>query len=246
MAKQCGISFVSYIIKDDLPSLTLLPTGLSIILGHTATVLLTTDRNAQGANLLPVIKTLLDGELQRYRETMSDSLTRNSAPIVFLTFWHLRLLMKSSLQTTDDAERAELINQATPCVSVLAEVRHRSPLDHHFSGLAVMVLRELHGIESTREEAERNLKIMLDIHSSATNWNAAVRESINRTLSNSANSHATTAAQGLQHLADLATAGEAGIAEVAADLRPESVAGPAPSIDVGSIARGGFLNGLTN
>lgn len=122
-----------------------LPSGLSIILGHTATVLST-----PGAELVPFMSTLLNGELQRFREAMPDSLTRNATPMVFLAFWHLRLLIQSSTPSND---RADLINQATPGVAVLAEIRHRSPLDHYFSGLAMLILSELYNIESTRDEA---------------------------------------------------------------------------------------------
>jgi beta-lactamase class A len=72
--------------------------------------------------------------------------------------------------------------------------------------------------DSTRTEAEGGLKSLMENRIAPSAWDSTIRDMISNrkqtvvaTLASSAESqHASTAAQGLQHLAELATANEEG------------------------------------
>jgi hypothetical protein len=84
--------------------------------------------------------------------------------------------------------------------------------------LAALALLELTEHDSTRDEAEKGLHAMVESSIAPSTWDAAIREIVARRkkwdsnvvapvnkLSTAESEQAAVAAQGLQHLADLAT-----------------------------------------
>ncbi len=197
--------------------------GISSILGHLATVLVApSDITMAGSKTAPIIGMLLTGELERYREMLPSAITHTTAPIVYLAFWHIRLLVKRASAST---EPSDLLDPAMQLAFILAHSTVISPLAHHFGVLAAVTLLDLVQVESTREEAERGLKLISEARTLAPAWDAAIRDMILRKQHgfssgnvSTASQHALTASQGLQHLADLATASEGGRSE----SRPEA------------------------
>ena len=92
-----------------------------------------------------------------------------------------------------------------------------TPLTYHSTTLAALTLAELTKYHATRSEAEKGLQLLLENRIAPSNWDNAVRDFIaNRkpaTGSVAESKHSLTArqaSQGLQHLAELATATEEG------------------------------------
>jgi len=125
-----------------------------------------------------------------------------------------------------------------------------SPLTKDFATLSVVSLLEGLEKEGVKDEAGRELKLMLSSPSRpAGSWDPALRELVVKKVGGAPaaaaaapSAAALTASQGLQHLADLATAGDAG-REVVAE-RPEGVAAVQTSWDAAAITRNGFLSVL--
>ena len=129
-----------------------------------------------------------------------------------------------------------------PAMRIVALLTHNtsfmSPLTHHATVLAASTLIELTNIDNTKDSAEGSLRDLLENRIAPSGWDAAVRDMIaskcNQVSSAGAGSaesqHALTASQGLQRLADLATATEGDRADaVTGEGRKESEqANPAP------------------
>jgi hypothetical protein len=233
--------------------------GLSSILGHIATVLIASaDITSSISTAAPIINTLLVGELERFRESFPAPITPSSTPLLHLAYWHIRLLMK---RASPAAEPAELLNPAMQLTSILtSNPTLVSPLIHHFTALAALTLLDLLDVEGTREEADRGIQMILENRSSPSGWDAVINDAIHKKQHSSlsgaaaaaASQHALTASQGLQHLADLATATEVGRPESLNETRPDQ--GPsAPSGTQGqaqqnwdstALTRGGYLSAL--
>jgi beta-lactamase class A len=81
-----------------------------------------------------------------------------------------------------------------------------------------LTLIKLTEYESTRADAEGGLKILMETRIAPSAWDSTIRDMISNRkhaivlslTSNTESQHASTAAQGLQHLAELATANEEG------------------------------------
>lgn len=138
-----------------------------------------------------------------------------------------------------------LTNKATPI----------TPLSHNFAVLSALSLLDLLDIDSTREEADLGLKMILDSHASTPGWDTTIRDTILKKQHSmsagsavaAASQHALTASQGLQHLADLATASEAGRTEVLSEVRPDTASIAAPkgrAFNATALTRGGYLGML--
>jgi len=208
------------------------------------------DITVAGSGSAPIIGTLLRGELERFRESLPNSLTPTSAPVVHLAYWYMRLLIK---RATPADEASELLEPAMQLVSLLTtNPPIATPLVHHFTVLAVISLLDLLDVDSTRDEADRGLKLFLDSRTAPSAWDAAVRDAVlkkRHSLSagntTAASQHALTASQGLQHLADLATAGEAGRTEVLSEARPEvSTGSKGNDWNSTALTRSGYLSVL--
>lgn len=162
-------------------------------------------------------------------------------------------------RATPGTDPLELLEPAAQNLSVLAATPLlASPLLQHFMTLASITLIELLDHESTRDESDRALKSLLDSPPrSAGVWEKSLRDLALKRIGAMSpvtvpapvpSAAALTASQGLQHLADLATAGDAGRGEVGEGRVEGAVAtgGSAQAIswDPASITRGGFLSVL--
>lgn len=195
--------------------------GLALILGQVAGALVyreQADVTSVFSSTAPpiVISNLLFGQIERFRESFPSSVTPTSSPVCHLAYWHTRLLIK---RTGPQDDPSDLLQLATEVIKLLAaNPTLVTPITHHFTSLAAITLVDLLDTEFTREGAEHNLKIITDSHIAPSGLDIEIREMINKkngggqsaSTNPAANQHALTASQGLQHLADLATATDAG------------------------------------
>ena len=135
-------------------------------------------------------------------------------------------------------EPQDLCNAAMPIVVQLTNNTGLvSPLTHLATAFAAVALIQCTESEHTRKEAEGGLSALLDGRIAVSGWDASIRDMIVKNKYSSqtsgaggaagANSgtsqHADIASQGLQHLAELATATEEGKAEGSTgEVRKES------------------------
>lgn len=179
---------------------------------------------------------LLRGELERCRESFPLTFFPPSkSPLIHLCYWYLRILQE--LQR-DPSETDEVM---IPALHIVTQLTHNasfvSPLTHHATALVAWTLIEFTGYDKTKETAEGGLRALVENHIAPSGWDATIRDLIvsklaSSTASGSAESqHALTASQGLQRLADLATATEEDRADATtAEIRKESEpANPAPA-----------------
>jgi hypothetical protein len=110
----------------------------------------------------------------------------------------------------------------SPAMNLVTQLIHNSnlnsPLTYYSTTLTALTLNELREYDDTRPEAESGLKSLLESRIAPSSWDTAVREFIANkkaqpagTLPSSSTTeskHSLTASQGLQHLAELATATE--------------------------------------
>ncbi|TVY85080.1 putative transcriptional regulatory protein [Lachnellula suecica] len=195
---------------------------LSMILGHfaEAALVVPTDLTALIVPPIQLVGTLLRGELERWRESLPQTFfPPSNSPLVHLCYWNLRILMELRLP---ESEPQDLLAIAVQIVTQLTNNSNLiSPLTYHSTALATLTLVELTSLESSKEEAEKSLQSLRQTRIAHSAWDEAIREMINRKQSPATtileSQHALTASQGLQRLADLATATEEGRDPVAAD-----------------------------
>jgi hypothetical protein len=189
--------------------------GLSIILGHYSSLTTApTEIPSLGVPPFAILGTLLRGELERWREVLPDSLA--NSPLIHLSYWYLRITVELKQADSDSA------SLLTSAMRIVAQLTHNptlvTPLTYHPTVLATLTLIKLTDYDSTRAEAESGLKTLMENRIAPSAWDSTIRDMISNrkqigvaTLTSSAESkHASTAAQGLQHLAELATANEEG------------------------------------
>ena len=182
----------------------------------------------------------MTGELERFRESLPTTLTTATAPFTHLTYWHVQLL---TLRATPGTPQPSLLHPALQIATILGAAPP-SPLHVHFATLASATLLELLDNDTTREEAERTLRVLFEgPPRQAAPWDKSLRDLVlrhTRAASPAAPSAAAlTASQGLQHLADLATAGET------VETKEGSGATAGVSWEPAAITRGGFLSVLS-
>jgi hypothetical protein len=235
-------------------------TGLSIILGHIAELnIMPTELPTFSAH--PLTRTLLRGEIERWREDLSEHLAVSSnAPLIHLSCWLLRALKEL---VSHDSDPMELLNCAKSIVRELTgNPNFISPMTHHFTTVVALILEELKTLDSTKKEAEQSLATLRESRLPRTGWNGAIREyigpnpnsnvaAINSTPQSTASHHVLTASQGLQRLADIATAAggtrDAGTDESRTEPEKNNTApstGPPPVLcqHLRNLIRGGYLN----
>lgn len=149
--------------------------------------------------------------IENYREDLPAHIEPASHPMVHLAYWHCKLLVTL---LRPGATPAETMWPTKELVSLLFANGHlRSPLVNHFASLVSMSLTKLCKIDSSREEATQLIK---DIAEKPPGIWDGVRDKLSEQTRPTSSVEAT-ASQGLQHLADLATAHE-GIAPGGDDI----------------------------
>jgi hypothetical protein len=190
------------------------------MLGHFAEAnLVHTDLPPLGVRPASIVGTLLRGEMERWRESLPASFFPSSqSPLNHICYWHLRILLEL---TRAESEPLDLL---APAMHIVTQLKHNaqviSPLTYYSTALAAFTLLELMAYQITKEDAESGLKSLLEARIAPSGWDAAIRDMIvtkQQRLGASAivgssnladSQHALTASQGLQRLADLATATE--------------------------------------
>jgi hypothetical protein len=177
------------------------------------------------------------------------------SPAVLLCYWYLRIVIEL-IQA--ECEPSSLMTSAAKIIGLLVhEPNHVAPLTHHATILATLTLIELAEDDDTRTGAEDCLKILMENRIAPSLWDTTLRGIVSNrkrvmaTLKGS--EHASTAAQSLQHLADLATANEEGrdISMGEGRSEEESFATKSPGTqhrlkkDLRKIVRDGYLRLLS-
>ncbi|KAI9676738.1 MAG: Glucose-responsive transcription factor [Trizodia sp. TS-e1964] len=204
---------------------------LSCIIGHLAEIFVAADDvMAPSSSSAPLIGKLLQGEMERFRETIDNFM--DSLNIVHLCYWHVNLLMKHHTSTS---EPLDLIGPALHMASILNSPNTPiTPLSHHFAALAALTLVELSEIPETKDEAWKGIQVLSDAldkrrslssRQESMGWDTAVREliykkrlqvkasaaaaaaiasGVSSATSGGGSGGSTNVNTGLQHLADLA------------------------------------------
>ncbi|KAJ4254349.1 Glucose-responsive transcription factor [Fusarium torreyae] len=158
----------------------------------------------------PMAQILAD-YIENYREDLPAHIEPASHPLVHLAYWHCKLIV---VLLTPGATPAETMWPTKELINLLfANEYPRSPLVNHFASLVSMSLSKLVKIDRSREEATQLIKDIVE--KPAAVWDG-VRDKLADHIRPTSSVEAT-ASQGLQHLADLATAHE-GIAPGADDI----------------------------
>lgn len=191
---------------------------LSVVLGHFT--IAQSDLPALSVPPSQLVATLLRGELERWRESLPDSiLSPSSSPLLHLCYWSTRILLELR---RPDSEPQELLEHAIRIGTQLVNNSNLvTPLTYHATILATLALVELNGHSATRKEAEEGLKSILESRIAPSSCDISVRTLIskksrpltglgmNATTANATEGqHDATSSQNLQRLADLATATE--------------------------------------
>lgn len=229
--------------------------GLSIILGHISELnLVSTDRPIP--NILATVDNILKGELERWREGVSEAmLNPSNAPFLYTTYWFLQLLnqLRSSV-----AEPHSLLETAKSLVTQLVNNTSLvNPLSYHPAALVTLTLTSLSSYDGIKDEAESALQSLRG-SGIPISWATALREltttqqptEISKVANQPSSSsqvpdsqqHAITAAnQNLQRLAHIATLHEEGNRDVTGEGRKEAEKGnpSSGSTGVGSGGSGG-------
>lgn len=176
-------------------------TGLSKLLNRIAYVISTLQPGATTAD--HGMATVLGDYIENYREDLPAHVDAAAYPLVHLAYWHCRLLVTL---LTPGATAAETLWPTRELATLLsASAQLRSPLVHHFVSLVVLSLSKLVKTDSSREEATQLIKEVAE-RPPGGHWDRAQDRLAE--LLRPASSVEATASQGLQHLADLATAHE--------------------------------------
>ncbi|KAK1251765.1 hypothetical protein MKX07_007244 [Trichoderma sp. CBMAI-0711] len=183
---------------------------LSKLLNRTAFVISTLQPGSSTAE--PAMAAILADYIENYREDLPGHIEAASYPLVHLAYWHCKLLV--TLLTPGATPTETLWPTSELATLMLANAHLRSPFTNHFVSLVTMSLSKLAKMDSSREGAVRLMKEILE-KPSGGHWDS-VREKLTEQLRPTSSVEAT-ASQGLQHLADLATAHE-GIAPGSDDI----------------------------
>lgn len=185
-------------------------TGLSKLLNRIAFVISTMQPGTSTAE--PAMAAILVDYIENYREDLPGHIEAVSYPLVHLAYWHCKLLV--TLLTPGATPTETLWPTSELATLLLANAHLRSPFTNHFVSLVAMSLAKLAKMDSSREGATRLMKEILE-KPTGGHWDT-VREKLTEQLRPTSSVEAT-ASQGLQHLADLATAHE-GIAPGSDDI----------------------------
>src|SRR5699024_248717 len=146
---------------------------------------------------------ILNDYIENYREDLPPHVDAASYPLVHLAYWHCRLLVTL---LTPGATAADTMWPTKEIVNLLSlNAQLRSPLTNHFVSLVALSLSRLVKSYSSHADATQLIKEITE-KPAGGHWDG-VRAKLAEYL-RPASSLEATASQGLQHLADLATAHE--------------------------------------
>ena len=170
------------------------------------------------------------GELDRLVEGLPRNLVEDpsSSPIIHLC--HSYILIQYYI-LHDDWDVSFILKQALKVFTLISELNDviQSPLAHHAVSLAAMVLIELSRHDKYKEEATASFSTMTKLRIALPAWDHAIKELIRKNGPSTsaenatASKHASLASQGLQHLAELATASTGDDAKDGADVVQVSI-----------------------
>lgn len=205
---------------------------------------------------------VINSHLEEIRITLPPDHHSSTTPLTYLAFWHTRILLR---RLQDNADPTETFDDAHNILNLVPTVS--SPLCKDFTVLAAVSLMELldHDNSKIKSDAEQELKMYISSaprFTTSDSWEVQVRDLILKRIANigspsqtqagsaqaqqtSTSSAALTASQGLQHLADLATAGDTARQEQEAGNGNGNGAAAA-AWDKEKLTRGGFLTVLGN
>jgi Fungal specific transcription factor domain len=217
--------------------------GLSIILGHYFAVpTISAEIPSLGVPPFAVYGPSLRGELERWREVLPESLS--NSPLIHLCFWYLRIVLDLKQADSDSS------SLLTSAMKIVTQLTHNSnlvtPLTYHSTVLATLTLIKVSESDGGSSEAESGLKALMENRIAPSTWDSTVRDMISNrkqaggAASSAESKHASTAAQGLQHLAELATANEEGRDVAMGESRSEGEIFGAKSASVHTKVRPSF------
>lgn len=172
--------------------------GLSKILSKVSQVVVSLPSGSTTA-ADPVVTGVLADYVENFREDLPAGMSPQSHPLVFLGFWHCRLLVMLLAPEADEREVMQPTKELMDLLSANSDMR--SPLTNHFGFLVAMALSRLSRAERTRDEAAQLMKDVLD--RPGVVWDG-IRDKLSSEQTRPTSSSAEVA--NLQHLADLATA----------------------------------------
>lgn len=187
---------------------------LSKLLNRISFVISTLQAGATAAD--PSMAAILADYIENYREDLPAHVDAAAYPMIHLAYWHCRLLVTLLTPGITPKEMMWPTKELAHLLSVTAEMK--SPLINHFVSLATMALGELIKADATREEIIDIIRGIAE-KPSGGHWDG-VRDKLTEFTRPKSSSGGldTAASQGLQHLADLATAHEGGTGEEAPPL----------------------------
>lgn len=216
------------------------------MLGHFAAVdLVPDDLPPLAIPPVSLMTTLMRGELDRCRETFPPSVL-SSPSLIHLAYWILLIQLRLR---NPDTEPNDLLEPATDIVAHLNQhLSHYGPLTPHAISLAAATLVELSKFEDIKEKADNALHSLMDNRHNPVGWDTAIQNMIARKQRSSssptgehpAGPHSALAAQGLRHLADLATATK----ETDESEKSPPAASAAHYRDLRKFVKGGYLASL--
>ncbi|KAF3801699.1 Glucose transport transcription regulator RGT1 [Colletotrichum gloeosporioides] len=166
-----------------------------------------------------MIGSFMDAWVEDFREDLPPHIEAGTYPVVHLVYWHCRLL---AYLLNPSAKSADALWPCQETISLLlGQPQLVTPLHHHFTVLAVLILVELAKGDKTKEEATRLLGDFRDSSLPTSVFDGLVRDKIadhlrpsttaSTTAASVPSAMETAASQGLQHLADLATLSSAAV-----------------------------------
>ncbi|KAK2592265.1 Glucose-responsive transcription factor [Conoideocrella luteorostrata] len=192
-------------LENTIGEVTFYLLRLSKLLNRISFVISTLQAGATAAD--PSMAAILTDYIENYREDLPAHVDAAAYPMIHLAYWHCRLLVTLLTPGVTPKEIIWPTKELAHLLSVSAQVK--SPLINHFVALATMALGELIRADATREEITEIVKDISE-KPSGGHWDN-VRDKLAELLRPISSSGVEMAAsQGLQHLADLATAHEVG------------------------------------
>jgi hypothetical protein len=176
--------------------------GLSKVLGKIAMAMASLPTSSTTVD--PMAAAILHDYVENFREDLPAFMAPSTCPMVYQTYWHCRILVAF---LTPSSTPNTLLWPTSELITLLsADPEVKTPLTHHFSNLIILSLSKLVQLDETKESAVQLARDIVDQPGAA--WDD-MRDKFARLSRPTSSGAEGTASQGLQHLADLATATDA-------------------------------------